>query len=238
MSQGITDSRVVRGMEAQRALLNARVLAGERCIGWKVGFGAPAALAKMSLEAPLVGFLTERAILQSGAAIALDAWKKPAAEPEIAVHLGADLGGNASRADIEAAIAGIGPAIELADVDFPPDEVEAILAGNIYQRHVIFGRCDTTRAGGRLDGLRARVIRNGVEIARTADPQALTGELIAIVRHVADTLAARDERLRAGQRIITGSIVPPLWITPDEEIVFALDPVDTVSVCFSGQRAA
>ena len=238
MGPGIIDSRVARGMKAQRALLNARTSAGERCIGWKVGFGAPAALAKMSLDAPLVGFLTDRAILQSGAAIALEAWKKAAAEPEIAVHLGSDLGGNANHTEIAAAIAGIGPAIELADVDFPPDDVEAILAGNIYQRHVIFGRCDTTRAGGRLDRLVGRVIRNGVEVARTADPQALTGELIAIVRHVADTLAACDERLRAGQRIITGSIVPPLWITPGEEMVFALDPVDTVSVRFPGQRVA
>lgn len=238
MGHRISDPRVARGMEAQRALFDTRIAAGAQRIGWKVGFGAPAALAKMSLDAPLVGFLTDRAILQSGAMIALDAWKKPAAEPEIAVHLGADLGRDAGRAEVEAAIAGIGPAIELADVDFPPNDVEAILAGNIYQRHVIFGRCDTTRAGGRLDGLVGRVIRDGVEIARTEDPEALTGELIAIVRHVADTLAACDERLRAGQRIITGSIVPPLWVTPDEELVFVLDPVDTVSVRFSGQRAA
>jgi 2-keto-4-pentenoate hydratase len=238
VGHGISDPRVARGMEAQRALFDARIAAGAQCIGWKVGFGAPAALAKMSLDAPLVGFLTDRAVLQSGAVIALDAWKKPAAEPEITVHLGADVGRNASRAQIVAAIAGIGPAIELADVDFPPDDVETILAGNIYQRHVVFGRCDATRAGGRLDGLVGRVIRNGVEIARTEDPQALTGELIGIVRHVADTLAACDDRLRAGQRVITGSIVPPLWITPGEEVVFALDPVDTVSVRFSGQRAA
>src|SRR6266508_4470699 len=40
------------------------------------------------------------------------------------------------------AIASIGPAIELADVDFPPDDVEMILAGNIYNRYVILGSMD------------------------------------------------------------------------------------------------
>jgi len=54
------------------------------------------------------------------------------------------------------------------------------------------------------------------------------------VRHVADGLAAFGERLRAGEIIITGSVVPPLIIEPDEnELAFALDPVGAVSVRFT-----
>lgn len=233
MSAPHPDPRMARGMTAQFALRRTRLDAGERGIGWKVGFGAPAAREKLGIAAPLVGFLTDRARLASGSCVSLEGWTRAAAEPEIAVYLGVDVAGGATRSAVQAAICGIGPAIELADVDRPPDEVQAILSGNIYQRHVIFGRCDTTRAGARLDGLLARVVRNGEEIARTEDPQALTGELIDIVRHVADTLAACGERLTAGQAIITGSIVPPLWIEPGEELVFALDPVDTVTVRFA-----
>lgn len=238
MNGTIEDDRVVRGMRAQLALRRARLAAGEKPIGWKVGFGAPAAMARLGLKAPLIGFLTERARLESGAAVSLAGWIKPAAEPEIAVRLGSDLAGGADRAAAAAAIAGIGPAIELADVDRPPDDVESILAGNIYQRHVIFGRCDTTRAGGRLDGVQARVMRSGKEIARTADPEALTGGLIDIVRHTASILAACGERLRAGEVIITGSIVAPLWVEPGEELLYALDPVDTVSVQFTPEPTA
>ena len=62
-----------------------------------------------------------------------------------------------------------------------------------------------------------RVFRRGAEAARTANPQAATGELVDIVRHVADVLAAFGERLRAGEIIITGSIVPPLFVEPDED---------------------
>ena len=39
--------------------------------------------------------------------------------------------------------------------------------------------------------------------------------------------------LRAGQIVITGSIVPPLWVEASEEIVFKLDPVGSVSIRFA-----
>jgi 2-keto-4-pentenoate hydratase len=77
------------------------------------------------------------------------------------------------------------------------------------------------------------VLRNGAEHASTSDPQAATGELIGIVRHVADTLAAFGEKLSAGDVIITGAIVPPFPVEPGEDIVFHLEPIGTVSVRFA-----
>jgi 2-keto-4-pentenoate hydratase len=68
-------------------------------------------------------------------------------------------------------------------------------------------------------------------VARTSDPEANTGNLVDLVRHVADVLAAFGERLRAGEIIITGSIVPPLLAEKtDKEVVLELDPVGMVSV--------
>ena len=90
------------------------------------------------------------------------------------------------------------------------------------------------RAGSAADGLTCRIIRRGNECARTTDPQANTGLWVDIVRHVADVLAAFGERLRAGEIIITGSVVAPLAIEPDEaSLTFALDPVGTLSVGFT-----
>jgi len=227
------DARIERGMAAQSTLRRERTAVGELPLGWKVGFGAPAAMAKLGIGAPLVGFLARSALVESGALISLAGWKKPVVEPEIAVYLGADLPAQAGRGAVIAAIAALGPALELADVDFPPDEVEKILAGNIYQRGVILGKSETARAGGALDGLCGIVMRNGMESGRTADPQAATGELLGIVQHVADTLAACGEKLRAGQVIITGSIVPPLFVEAGEEVAFTLEPLGTVSVRFA-----
>jgi 2-keto-4-pentenoate hydratase len=229
----IDDPRIQRGMAVQLGRRRERLDAGEQPLGWKVGFGAPAAMQKFAIKAPLIGFLTDQALVATGATVSLAGWSKPVAEPEIAVHMGRDLLAGADRDTVKAAIAGLGPAIELADVDRPPDDVEEILAGNIYQRGIIVGPCDASRAGGVVDGLHGHIARNGSAFAQTSDPQALTGDLIDIVRHVADTLAALGQTLRAGQIIITGSIVPPLWVGAGEEIVFRLDPVGSVSIRFA-----
>ncbi len=236
MSSTIDDPRILRGMAVQLGRWRERLSAGERPLGWKVGFGSPAAKQKFAIKAPLIGFLTDQALVATGATVSLAGWSKPAAEPEIAVHMGCDLSAGADRDTVKAAIAGLGPAIELADVDRPPDDVERVLAGNIYQRGVIVGPCDASRAGGVVDGLHGHIARNGSAFAQTSDPQALTGDLIDIVRHVADTLAAFGQTLRAGQIIITGSIVPPLWVEAGEGIVFRLDPVGSVSIRFAAKN--
>lgn len=230
MSEALRDPRILRGMERQLQIRRDRLNSGEKLIGWKVGFGAPAALERLKLDAPLIGFLTDKSVLDSGASISVAGWTKTAVEPEIAVYLGRDLPGSSDRETTKEAIASLGPAIELADIRFPPDDVEAILAGNIYNRHVILGRADVSRAGCILDGLVGRVHRNGQEFTATNNPQDLTGDIIDIVRHVADFLHTTGETLRAGEVIITGSIVPPLLIEQKEEISYTLDPVDTIAL--------
>jgi 2-keto-4-pentenoate hydratase len=240
MTAAWEDPRISRGMKEQfrrrRELLSAR----DKPLGWKLAFGGPAAMERLHTNAPLVGFLLQSALLPTGSSVAVSNWKKPAAEPEIAVHLGKDLPANADRPAAIAAIAGLGPAIELADVDHPSEDVEGTLARNIYQRHIILGSNGTSRASGVLDGLTCRVIRNGSEVACASDPQtlqALTGELIDIIRHTANLLGAFGETLRAGQVIIAGSIIPPLWVEAGEEIVFELAPVDTIAIQFAAQLA-
>src|SRR5216684_7687957 len=199
------DPRIKNGMQQQLRWRHDLLAAGKKPLGWKLAFGGPAALERLRTNAPLVGFLMADAVVASGSTISFAGWKKPAAEPELTVYLGKDLPPGADRKTTMEAIAGLGAAIELADVDHPSDDVEGTLARNIYQRHVILGRSDAARAGSILDGFAARVLRNGSEIANIADPQALqklTGELIDIVRHTANLLAIFGETLRAGQIII------------------------------------
>jgi 2-keto-4-pentenoate hydratase len=225
---------IKKGMPAQLAKRRARIAAGEKPLGWKVGMGAPASMQKLGLQAPLVGFLMQRALLLSGSTASLQGWLRPVAEPEICVRMARDLGAGASADATLAAVKEILPAIELADLDPMPatDNLDAVLEGDIFQRHVIL--CGNTRAGGATAGLTSRVIRRGAEAARTTDPEALTGKLGDIVAHVANTLAAFGEKLAAGDVIITGSITPPLMLEPDEtELTHALDPIGEVSVHFT-----
>jgi len=217
-------------MERQAALRQARLAAGAKIAGWKVGFGAPGAKEKLRLAKPLVGFLLDKALLPNNAEVSLRGWQKPVAEPEIAVYLGRDIAAGADEQTARAAITALGPAIELADIDCAMDDVEAILAGDIFQRHVVLASRDTTRAGGRLQGLTAHVTRSGNDVPVPSDLEINTGGIIDIVRHVADVVAASGERLRAGQFIIAGSLTAPLFLDPsDHALSFALDPIGTVA---------
>jgi 2-keto-4-pentenoate hydratase len=234
MTDALTDTRIAAGMRTQLALRRRAIAEGAQPIGWKVGFGAPAALAKFALTAPLIGFMLDRNVLAPGASVSLAGWIKPAAEPEIAVEIAADVPGGGSRAAAADAIGAIGPAIELADVTFPPEDVETILAGNIFHRHVLLGPRDRTREGGSTDGLHARVLRNGAAHADTSDLEGNTGKLADIVRHVADVLAACGEQLKAGEVIIAGSVIAPIFLGGDDRALdYALDPIGSVAARFS-----
>jgi 2-keto-4-pentenoate hydratase len=225
---------IKKGMPAQLAKRRARIAAGEKPLGWKVGLGSPTSLQKVGLKAPLVGFLMQRGLLLSGSTASLAGWVRPVAEPELCVRMMSDLGGGATPDAAIAAIKEIFPAIELADMDpvSSPDNLDVVLETNIFQRHVIL--CGNTRFGGSTAGLISRVIRRGTEAARTTDLEALTGKLGDIVAHVANTLAAFGEKLGAGDVIITGSITPPIMLEADETTLsHAIDPIGEVSVNFA-----
>jgi 2-keto-4-pentenoate hydratase len=233
MTTATDDSRIDRGMAAQLAARRERIEAGETPIGWKVGFGTQAAMQRFGLAAPLVGFLTDRGLVLSGGTVSLAGWERPAAEPEIAVKMGRDLGADADEAAARAAISALAPAIELVDPDPAIEDVTAILAGNVFHRHVILGPASAAWAGGSVAGLTGRVCRNGTETAATSDLEANAGKIVPIVRYVADLLARSGEKLRAGDFIIAGSVVPPIQLDAnDEEIAFDIGPLGSVSVRF------
>ncbi len=218
---------VRRGIQRMLERRAARLAAGERAIGWKLAFGAPSSLERFGLAAPLLGFLTDATRHDPGSTISCAGWHRPVAEPEIAVHIG----DNVEPGDnVAGAISGLGASIELADVHPPSEDIEEILAGNIYHQAVVFGDPDTSRAGGRREGMRGRVLHNGAEITDTTEIEAITGDLISIVGHAATLLALAGARLSAGDVVIAGSIIPPLSIQPGDDVVFELHPLPAISV--------
>jgi 2-keto-4-pentenoate hydratase len=222
------DERIAAGMRDQLAVRRKRLRDGDRPLGWKVGFGSPAAAAQFGIERPLVGFLTDRGLLPDGAEVDVTGWANPILEPEIAVYLARDLEPGASLDEVGAAIGGLSAAIELADVDPPPTDVRAILAGNIFHRYVILGPVDDTRTTA--EGIRGRVVRDGEEITSTDDPTALTGELVEVVALSEELLEICGERLRVGDVLITGSIVAPVPVGPGQRLAVELEPLGRLVV--------
>lgn len=241
MQVGWIDDRARRGMAAQMAALAEAQARGASVIGWKVGFGAPAAMQKLGLQAPVVGHLLASARLPDGATVDTGGWTKPVVEPEVAVTLARDLDGSEDRAAVRMAIGTLAPALELADLAFPPEDIERIVAANIYQRHVVFGPAiDAASAAGDapLPALSAAVRHRGMQggvpddaqLAVPAPLHALTGDPVDIVWHVARMLALYGRRLRAGEVVITGSIVPPVFAASGDQVHYTLDPAGSVSV--------
>jgi 2-keto-4-pentenoate hydratase len=179
-------------------------------LGWKLAFGAPASLQRLGLERPLVAPLPDSGLLDTGETVSIAGWTQPVLEVEVAIWIGR----------------GLGAAIELADVDSPPDDVERILAGGIYHRNVILGppRRQT------LTGARARVTRDGEEIAATDDLTGLTGEHDLLLETVR---AAAGRELRDGEVVIAGAVLPPLPLEPGQRWGVDLGPLGALSVSTS-----
>jgi 2-keto-4-pentenoate hydratase len=220
------DPRVRAGMRAQFAQRQRLLDAGARRLGWKLGLGTPAAMKQAGTSAPLVGFLTDRGLLASGAEVAVGPWTKPGAEPEVAVHVARDVPAGASEDEAAAAIGGLGTAIEVVDLDVPMDDVEAILASDIFHRHVILG--PARPHAGAVSG----TIRVRDETLTADDAFAAPGDPVSAVRHVAAHVAAFGEALRAGDVIITGSIVPLIAVAPGDRVDYRNEPLGGLSVGF------
>jgi 2-keto-4-pentenoate hydratase len=217
-------------MLAQLTERRRRIEAGEASLGWKLGMGVPAAMARIGTDAPLVGYLLAPALVADGGTVALDGWGNAKLEPEIAVHMAADLAAGASRSEAEAAIAGLGVAIELVDIDPDADDPEAILAADIFQRHVLLG---PLVEGASAAGVSARALVNGEEAASTGDATEATGDPVDLVLHVANVVGAAGESLRAGEVVICGSVVPALGVAAGETVEVQLDPLGSLTVAFA-----
>jgi 2-keto-4-pentenoate hydratase len=138
-------------------------------------------------------------------------------ESEVAVELGDDA----------RSIVALLPALELAD---PPDleqDVETILAGNIFHRAVAFGpRVETDSPGA------ARILVNG-SAQHEVEAERAGANLAAMVEAVASRLEAAGERLRPGERIITGVLAPPHKAEPGDTVRLELETVGAVELRFA-----
>lgn len=190
---------------------------GAEPVGWKIGFNVPAIQERLGLDRPLAGFLTSDGLLADGDGWSLADRGEVVVESEVAIELGPDA----------ATIAALLPALELAD---PPDleqDVETILAGNIFHRAVAFGpRVETGSPGA------ARILVNGEE-QHAIDADTTGARLTEMVEVVAERLAAAGEQLQPGQRIITGVLAPPHTARPGDTVRLELEALGGVELRFS-----
>ena len=102
-----------RGMRAQISAWRQRLAAGERHIGWKVGYMDSAVRARLGLPHPLVGFLTSGRLIPDGGVLRYALPASLLAESEVALRLGRDLVSGCSPRSAADAIEALAPAMEI-----------------------------------------------------------------------------------------------------------------------------
>jgi 2-oxo-hept-3-ene-1,7-dioate hydratase len=220
------DPRVEAGL--LRQLEDWRRLLGEGAerIGWKIGFNDPRMQDRLGLSEPVIGFLTSATAIAAGGSHSLAGAGRPLVEPEVAIELRRDVGPGAEVDEALAAIQSLGSAIEVVDMPAPPDDVEEALADNVFHRGVALG---PYRQDAAVGGVVATVTVSGEQ--RESAPAEV--DLADTIRLVADLLAACGERLKGGDRIIAGTVTPPLPVSAGDRVQADLGPLGRVELAFT-----
>jgi 2-keto-4-pentenoate hydratase len=191
------DPRLVAALERQ-----LRQRTGKR-VGWKLGIGDRERLG----DEIAVGHLSSATLLQSGDSYTPEDGEALYADAEVAVEIGAD-----------GQIAGYGAALELVDLRAPPNTPEDVVAQNVFHRVVAFGPFTS-----RLPTGEARLVVDG----ELRDEGRSSADLVARLREAARILEAVGEALKAGDRVITGSVVQ-VPVAPGEAVEADLGELGSV----------
>jgi 2-keto-4-pentenoate hydratase len=201
-------------MRALLARRDAELAAGARPVGWKIGFNSVPIQQHFGLSGPVVGYLTDTTVCEPGTPVSLAGWTHAALEVEVAIRVGDDGG-----------VAGLAPALELVDLNLGFDDLEPILAGNIFHRGVVFG---PEVPGVDVSGLAVEVRHDG-EIVATGS---LEEPPLVTVEAVRSFLETHDAALVAGDRIIAGSMIAALLVVPGRRLSVGFGPLGELDVEF------
>ncbi|MCE5259907.1 MAG: fumarylacetoacetate hydrolase family protein [Chloroflexi bacterium] len=190
-----------------------RYLAGEKLVGYKVGFTNIAVREKMGLPDSTYGYLTDRMVLVNGGEFNIRELIAPKLECEICFRLRRELGAGATIEQVLAATSAVVAAYEICDARIRdwkcpyPD----FFADNGFSARIVLG--DTWLPVSKLNLLQETVTleQDQERIAEGKGVNAL-GHPAKAVAWLADKLAERGQSLHAGQLIMTGTLTPILPI--------------------------
>lgn len=219
-----------RGMHAQLGRWRAATGAGERRLGWKIGFNDPAARARLGLPHALLGYLTEATRVASGDRFAAAPDASILLEGELGLRVDGDVPAGSSATEARAAIAECAAAIELVDMSAGVADFHAVLEGNIFHRAVAFGPTHLGLPWPRNTDVHMAAGVDGQTVGEGEPQTRLPEDLGDLVRLTADLLAAHGEGLRAGDWIISGSVIPPVALRPGQQAKVTIQGLEPVSI--------
>ena len=197
--------------QISRHVLARRLRDGEQVVGKKIGVTSKVVQVALGVHQPDFGFLTDVTAFEDGAELPISTRLiAPRAEGEIAFVLERELAGpGVTAADVLAATAYVKPCFEIVDSRIADwkIKIQDTIADNASSGMFVLGR---TPVGVRdLDLVTCGMVvwKNG-EVLSTGAGAAALGSPLNCVAWLANTLGERGESLRAGEVILSGSLVP------------------------------
>jgi 2-keto-4-pentenoate hydratase len=179
--------------------------------GYKIGLTSPAMQARCGIDTPVAGVVLGDRVHASGVRLARASHVRFGIEFEIAVRLGRDLrptGRPFTPADVQGAIDGVAPAIEIVDdrgCDYASLDVFSLVADNAWNAGIVLG---AFRSGWPdLAEVTGEVSVDGAGVLDRGRGRDVLGHPLRPVAWLADHLAGVGASLLAGDVVMTGSLV-------------------------------
>jgi len=202
-------------------------------VGYKVGLTSAAMQAFCGIDHPIAGVVLAKRVHQSGASVQRSDFGRLGLEFEIAVRIKSDVpaAGVLWTAEmIEPYISGVCAAIELVDdrnADYNNLDVLSLLADNSWNGGVVLSEFATKWPD--LESVLGRATKDGVAIGE-GHGRDILGHPYNSVAWLATQLASRGERLKAGQIVMTGSVMKTVFPVEDATYRFDLEKIGFVEV--------
>ncbi len=223
----------------QRALLALRLAAGERVVGWKLGYTSEVMRRQMGIDRPNFGPLTDWMLLGSGDAVD-ERLVQPRVEPEIGLRLKTPLDARhvpVDRHRVAAAVEGAYACLEVVHSTWTGYRftLEQNTADNSSAGQVVIGpRLPITDLMA-LDTVAVRLSDGSTELGQGKGADADGHPLDAVAR-LARALAAFDQRLEAGDLVITGGLTAACPLATGGQLSATFSFADARSVQVSVAR--
>lgn len=208
---------------------------GEVIIGKKIGITSEPVQSAFNVNQPDFGFLTNTMEFPDGATIDIASTLiQPKAEAEIGFRLRADLlGPGVTEAQVLDATEAILPCFEVVDSRIADwaIKIEDTIADNASCGVFVLGKKFADPRQLDLPNLAVSVFKNGQQISEGLG-SAVQGNPLTAVAWLANTLGEFGIGLKAGEIILSGSLVPLEPVVAGDEMTMELHGVGSTSVTF------
>jgi 2-keto-4-pentenoate hydratase len=202
-------------------------------VGYKVGLTSATMQKFCGIDHPIAGVVLAKRVHPSGATIRRSEFGRLGLEFEIAVHIASDV--PAARAPITAEmiaphIGGVCAAIELVDdrsADYGHLDVRALVADNSWNGGIVLS--DFVPRWPDLADVLGTATKDNVAIGDGRGRDILDHPFNSVA-WLATHLAARGDGLKAGQVVLTGSVMKTVFPTDAAVYGFSLDGIGNVGV--------